>query len=334
MKKEINLYDILGIKSSATHENIKNAYHKLVKTMHPDRGGDPAIFELINDAYFVLNNPQKRAEYDELTKVSKQVSSDFSSLKKAADDFFKTQELTEGDVVRHKKKALKEFEKDNNELDKKHGLIRNEIDKKIEEEEAQKRLNDLLLTREQDKIEFTSDNLFEGQQFNLSKFNSFFDAINKKTTDLVPHTGNPDAYYGSDNNSFSSYDNYDTLYDEKEFNGNNKSANIKINNNLKKISKHELKNIKIADYVIEHNKKDSNYNKTLDDLLKEREKETSAFKNRNITDFKEDPNMGGYGIFSGVGITGNELDWLVDNNSSNENTLSKYNTLLELHKTK
>jgi predicted DNA-binding WGR domain protein len=71
------------------------------------------------------------------------------------------------------KKALKEFEKDNNELDKKHGLIRNEIDKKIEEEEAQKRLNDLLLTREQDKIEFTSDNLFEGQQFNLSKFNSF-----------------------------------------------------------------------------------------------------------------------------------------------------------------
>jgi len=34
------LYDILGVKKSATPQEIKKAFQKLIKVHHPDKGGD------------------------------------------------------------------------------------------------------------------------------------------------------------------------------------------------------------------------------------------------------------------------------------------------------
>lgn len=59
-----NYYDILGIKKSASKEEIKKAFRKLAHEYHPDTGGDEAKFKEINEAYQVLGNDQKRAEYD------------------------------------------------------------------------------------------------------------------------------------------------------------------------------------------------------------------------------------------------------------------------------
>jgi molecular chaperone DnaJ len=58
-------YKILGIEKSATKEEIKKAFRKLAHKYHPDKGGgDESKFKEINEAYQVLSDDRKRAEYD------------------------------------------------------------------------------------------------------------------------------------------------------------------------------------------------------------------------------------------------------------------------------
>ena len=58
-------YHILGITKTAGDEEIKKAYRKLAHQYHPDKsGGDEAKFKEINEAYQVLSDKNKRAQYD------------------------------------------------------------------------------------------------------------------------------------------------------------------------------------------------------------------------------------------------------------------------------
>lgn len=57
-------YQILGVSKNASQEEIKKAFHKLAHQHHPDKGGDSAKFKEINEAYQVLSNKEKRAQYD------------------------------------------------------------------------------------------------------------------------------------------------------------------------------------------------------------------------------------------------------------------------------
>jgi len=57
-------FNILGVAPGATDEEIKKAYRSLAMKHHPDRGGDQAMFQEIQEAYAVLSDPQKRSEWD------------------------------------------------------------------------------------------------------------------------------------------------------------------------------------------------------------------------------------------------------------------------------
>ena len=59
-----NYYDILGVSKTATQEEIKKAYYALAHKYHPDKGGDMAKMKEINEAYQVLSDKEKRAQYD------------------------------------------------------------------------------------------------------------------------------------------------------------------------------------------------------------------------------------------------------------------------------
>lgn len=62
-------YDILGVKKTASEAELKKAYRKLALQFHPDRNkGDRSAeekFKEINEAYAVLSDKDKRAQYDQ-----------------------------------------------------------------------------------------------------------------------------------------------------------------------------------------------------------------------------------------------------------------------------
>jgi DnaJ-class molecular chaperone len=59
-------YQILGVNKSASKEEIKKAYRKLAHKYHPDKkGGDEKKFKEVNEAYSILSNEQKRAQFDQ-----------------------------------------------------------------------------------------------------------------------------------------------------------------------------------------------------------------------------------------------------------------------------
>jgi len=60
-------YARLGVSPKATDEEIRSAYRRLAKELHPDKNPGPdanRAFQLLNDAYKVLSDPERRAAYD------------------------------------------------------------------------------------------------------------------------------------------------------------------------------------------------------------------------------------------------------------------------------
>lgn len=59
-------YHILGVDKKASKDEIKKAFHKLAHQYHPDKnGGNEAKFKEVNEAYQILSDEEKRAQYDQ-----------------------------------------------------------------------------------------------------------------------------------------------------------------------------------------------------------------------------------------------------------------------------
>mgnify|MGYP002685758193 CR=1 FL=1 len=65
----MDYYDILGVSKTASADEVKRAYRKKAHQYHPDKGGDEKKFKEVNEAYQVLGNAQKRAQYDRFGKA-------------------------------------------------------------------------------------------------------------------------------------------------------------------------------------------------------------------------------------------------------------------------
>lgn len=70
MATKKDYYEALGVDKKATKDEIKKAFHKLAHKYHPDKGGgDIDKFKEVSEAYSILSDDKKRAEYDSYGRV-------------------------------------------------------------------------------------------------------------------------------------------------------------------------------------------------------------------------------------------------------------------------
>ncbi|MGH2680276.1 MAG: J domain-containing protein [Actinomycetota bacterium] len=85
-----DLYEILGVSRDASPTQIKAAYRKLARTLHPDVNADAADqerFKEITGAYEILSDPAKRRRYDEFGSAGPQ-GAPFTDIQDLFDVFF------------------------------------------------------------------------------------------------------------------------------------------------------------------------------------------------------------------------------------------------------
>jgi curved DNA-binding protein len=79
-------YSILGVQRGASADEIKKAYRKMASQHHPDKGGDTAKFQQIEEAYRTLGDDNARSEYD---NPQPQGFQQFGGFPPGFDNFFK-----------------------------------------------------------------------------------------------------------------------------------------------------------------------------------------------------------------------------------------------------
>merc|ERR1711953_679999 len=83
MARETKLYKALGLKSTASADEIKKAYRKLIIQFHPDKNPDGADrFKEIQHAYSILSDEKQKQLYDRVGEKNMQKADNAAGMKR------------------------------------------------------------------------------------------------------------------------------------------------------------------------------------------------------------------------------------------------------------
>jgi len=74
---DLDYYELIGVDKTATLHEIRSKFRAKVLAEHPDKGGDPKKFQLLNKAYNVLTDQEKRRRYDATGRAEKSAEEEF-----------------------------------------------------------------------------------------------------------------------------------------------------------------------------------------------------------------------------------------------------------------
>lgn len=74
---EPDYYNLIGVDKNATLHEIRSKFRAQVLATHPDKGGDPKRFQLLNKAYNILTDQEKRRRYDSTGRAEKTAEEEF-----------------------------------------------------------------------------------------------------------------------------------------------------------------------------------------------------------------------------------------------------------------
>src|SRR3954452_19553624 len=84
-------YEVLGVDRDASPDEIKRAYRRLARELHPDVNPGPDAserFKLVTHAYDVLSDPRQRQQYDLGGRLGGGGGADFSGFGDIFETFF------------------------------------------------------------------------------------------------------------------------------------------------------------------------------------------------------------------------------------------------------
>ena len=91
----VDYYETLQISPNADPDTIQRVFRMLAQRFHPDNAetGNAERFRTLHDAYSVLSDPQKRAQYDVHHQALRQERWRFAAQVKSSDDFELEQQM-------------------------------------------------------------------------------------------------------------------------------------------------------------------------------------------------------------------------------------------------
>lgn len=331
---KMTYYEVLDVNENAALPEIKKQFRKYAIDYHPDNKttGDASVFALVARAYECLSDTNKRADYDRMLMIERKTrKSNYLSQKKAFEDFINAQENEIDDES--EKIARGKFNLEFAEIDNKRGFDRKkyneEISNPLTQKDTRKRLDDLMLLREQDDIELTQRKIFNDDSWNPDKFNELFEKKFKTgkrlEQDIIKYSGGPSAFNEIGGASFVSFDKNDLYEDDDDCpDGSNYISLKEYDDDEIHITDEDIEELKrmkgSSSYRGHTSDRGRSYQQDMERRMREIEAERDALDNRKLNDYETDIKKG-YGFMHDVGLTGREFDW--DDEDVDDETFKK-----------
>lgn len=84
----MNYYEVLGLSPTCSPKEIQKAYRDKAKQHHPDNGGDVDVFHRVSEAYEILKDPHKRAQFDHRNARRQNIKINTGNMDSVFDDMF------------------------------------------------------------------------------------------------------------------------------------------------------------------------------------------------------------------------------------------------------